>query len=64
MMLRETFRLDEEADAVVDAVLATWRGGWRTADLMAPGRRLASTSEFAAQVTERLSQATDTTAAA
>lgn len=64
MMLRETFRLVEEADAVVDAVLATWRGGWRTADLMAPGRRLASTSEFAAQVTERLSQATDTTAAA
>jgi 3-isopropylmalate dehydrogenase len=64
MMLRETFGLHEEADAVVEAVLATWRGGWRTADLMAPGRRLAGTSEFAALVMERLARPADTTAAA
>ncbi|HEY3265808.1 MAG TPA: 3-isopropylmalate dehydrogenase [Armatimonadota bacterium] len=46
MMLRYSFGLNAEADAIEAAVTATLRAGLRTADIMQPGKRLASTSEI------------------
>jgi 3-isopropylmalate dehydrogenase len=54
MMLRETYGLGAEARAITDAVRACWMEGWRTADLMAPGRRLATTSEFGRRVLDHI----------
>lgn len=64
MMLHETFGLKAEAAAIVDAIRATWREGWRTADLMAPGRRLAGTEAFSARVADHLAGAKAAVAAA
>jgi 3-isopropylmalate dehydrogenase len=64
MMLRESYGLHRESDAVVDAVRQTWREGWRTADLMAPGRRLTGTADFADRVIEGLSEPAATAASA
>lgn len=50
MMLEENYGLADEAAAIRSAVRRTWSEGWRTADLMAQGRRLAGTSEFSERV--------------
>lgn len=64
MMLHETFGLKAEAAAIVEAIRATWREGWRTPDVMAPGRRLAGTEEFSARVVDHLAGAKEAVAAA
>jgi len=45
MMLHYTFGLAEEADAVSAAVRGVLREGYRTADIMSPGRKLIGTME-------------------
>jgi 3-isopropylmalate dehydrogenase len=54
MMLRETFGLAAEASAIVRAVRQSWREGWRTADLMASGCRLAGTAAMGRIVAENI----------
>jgi 3-isopropylmalate dehydrogenase len=54
MMLRETFRLKEEAQLVENAVRAVWEAGWRTADLSEPKCRIAGTRQFAELVAEEI----------
>jgi 3-isopropylmalate dehydrogenase len=46
MLLRESWGLKAEADWIEQAVRRAWREGWRTADVMAPHRRLTGTREF------------------
>jgi 3-isopropylmalate dehydrogenase len=53
MMLRESFALFDEAQAVEDAVRQVWREGWRTADVITPGCRVVGTREFADRVAQR-----------
>jgi len=54
MMLRETFRLRQEARLIENAVLAVWHDGWRTNDLAEPGCKIAGTREFGELVAEQL----------
>jgi 3-isopropylmalate dehydrogenase len=56
MLLETSFGLGDEADAIRAAVRAVWADGWRTADVMAPGCRLAGTDVMAAKISERLLQ--------
>ena len=63
MMLEESFGLAAEAGAIVAAVRQTWRGGWRTPDLMSPGRRLVGTDEFGRLVLDNLRDLGKTAAA-
>jgi 3-isopropylmalate dehydrogenase len=63
MMLRETFGLGAEANAIVHSVRACWAQGWRTADLMSPGRRVATTSEFGRRVVDHIRHSADVAAA-
>jgi 3-isopropylmalate dehydrogenase len=53
MMLRESFGLWSQADAVEAAVSALWREGWRTADVQVPSARLVGTREMGRRVAER-----------
>jgi 3-isopropylmalate dehydrogenase len=46
MMLEESAGMREEAALIVAAVRQSWKEGYRTADLMAPGRRLVGTKEM------------------
>ncbi len=50
MLLRESFGLGEEAALIGAAVRRTWRDGWRTADVMAPGCHLVGTAEMGTRV--------------
>ncbi|MGE5529999.1 MAG: 3-isopropylmalate dehydrogenase [Patescibacteria group bacterium] len=54
MMLRYSFALEEEADAVERAVEAVLADGLRTADLAEPGTRAVGTEEMAGAVIARL----------
>ncbi len=46
MLLRETFGLIREACLIEDAIADVWRRGWRTADIMEEGCRVAGTREI------------------
>ena len=52
MMLRESFGLGREADAVERAVRAVWAEGWRTRDVAVPGGRIVGTREMGRRVAE------------
>lgn len=53
MMLRETFRLREEADAIEEAVESALADGLRTGDIAAPGSPQVGTRAFGDAVAER-----------
>ena len=54
MMLRFSFDLDREADAVEAAVRQTLADGFRTADIMADGMQPVGTEEMGDRICERL----------
>jgi len=54
MMLRYTMKLEEEARAIEAAVNMVLEEGYRTADIMSPGKRLVGTSEMGRLVVERI----------
>jgi 3-isopropylmalate dehydrogenase len=54
MLLRYSFGLNAEADAIEAAVTATLRDGLRTQDIMQPGKTLASTSQIGDAVVRHL----------
>jgi 3-isopropylmalate dehydrogenase len=56
MMLRESFGLEAEAEAVEEGVRQVWREGWRTADVATPRCRCIGTIEFAKLVADRASR--------
>ena len=56
MMLRYSFDLDKEADAVDRAVKAVLQEGWRTADIMSEGCRRAGCSEMGRLIAEHIRQ--------
>jgi len=55
MMLRFTFDLDQEADAVERAVQQVLTDGYRTRDIMSAGGQMVSTSEMGDLIVARLS---------
>jgi 3-isopropylmalate dehydrogenase len=60
MLLRESFELENAATLIEKSLAATWRAGWRTADLAEPGCPILGTKAMTAKVTEnifRLAQA-------
>jgi 3-isopropylmalate dehydrogenase len=54
MLLRESFGLDEAATLIEQSLAATWRAGWRTADLAEPGCQILGTEAMAEKVAERV----------
>ena len=52
MMLRYSFDMNEEADAVENAVKQAIRDGYRTGDIMSSGMRLLSCSEMGSKIAE------------
>ncbi|MDD6181857.1 MAG: 3-isopropylmalate dehydrogenase [Desulfovibrionaceae bacterium] len=54
MMLRLAFDMGKEADAIEDAVRKTLQQGYRTGDIMEPGKTLVNTEEMGAKVIENL----------
>ena len=54
MMLRFSFDLDREADAVEAAVQKVLSEGFRTGDIMSEGCKKVSTSEMGDLITERI----------
>lgn len=53
MMLRYSFGLEEEAQTIERAVLQVLEEGFRTGDLLEPGKKLVNTEEMGSLVTER-----------
>jgi 3-isopropylmalate dehydrogenase len=60
MMLRESYGLVREAEAIENAVRSIWLEGWRTADVFATGTRLVTTGEMANLVAERAASPVET----
>lgn len=54
MMLRYSFDMDREADAVEQAVGQVLKEGWRTADIMTEGCRLAGTAQMGSLIAEKI----------
>jgi 3-isopropylmalate dehydrogenase len=54
MMLRYSFDLDEEADAIEKAVQKVLTDGYRTADIMADGCKKVGTTEMGDLVAENI----------
>lgn len=54
MMLRYTFGLKAEADAIEHAVEAALEDGWRTGDIAAPGERTIDTHEMGERIREHI----------
>lgn len=54
MMLRYTFDLDREADAVEGAVRQALREGYRTGDIMSEGCRMVGTAQMGALIAKRV----------
>ena len=54
MMLRFTFDLDREADAVEQAVKEVLEAGYRTRDIMSDGNILVGTKEMGDQICSRI----------
>jgi 3-isopropylmalate dehydrogenase len=59
MMLKYSFGMIEEAEAIDNAVSRTLDAGWRTADIAQPGQRALSTTEMTEKVLEELEQETE-----
>jgi 3-isopropylmalate dehydrogenase len=56
MMLRESFGMDTEADAIESSVDHVLEAGVRTADLAAPGSTVVGCSEFVSRVREAMNE--------
>jgi 3-isopropylmalate dehydrogenase len=54
MMLRESFGLREQADAIEQAVRSVWSDGWRTQDTQTPGSRVVGTQQMGELIAERV----------
>ena len=54
MMLRYSFDLDQEADAVEEAVRQVLEDGYRTGDIMAEGCKKVGTREMGDQIAARI----------
>lgn len=54
MMLRYTFSLSEEADAIETAVGKVLDAGWRTTDIMSKGMRLVGTKEMGTLIAQQI----------
>lgn len=54
MMLRYTFDLDKEADAIEAAVTKTLEDGYRTGDIMSDGKMLVNTAKMGDLICERI----------
>lgn len=54
MMLRFSFDLDEEADAIENAVKAVLKEGYRTGDIYSEGMKKVSCSEMGDEITKRI----------
>ena len=54
MMLRYSFDMDKEADAVEQAVGQVLKEGWRTADIMTEGCKLAGTAQMGRLIAEKI----------
>lgn len=54
MMLRYSFGLSEEANAIEQAVETVLNAGYRTADIAAPGKKAISTSEMGTLICQQL----------
>ncbi len=54
LLLRHTFDLHTEADAIEAALQSAWAAGEKTADLVADGEKSLSTEEFTSCVVQRL----------
>lgn len=54
MMLRFSFDLDKEADAIEAAVQAVLTEGWRTGDIMSEGCKKAGTAQMGSLIAERI----------
>lgn len=65
MMLRESFGLFAEADAIEAAVRSVWQEGWRTRDMHTEGSRIAGTQEMGELIAQQImSQGTGSKSAA
>lgn len=56
MMLRESFGLNREADAIEEAVRCAWHEGWRTEDVAVPDTRVVGTREISSRVAATAAQ--------
>lgn len=54
MMLKYSFKLDEEAQAIEDAVSAVLEQGYRTGDIMSPGMKSVGTARMGELIIEKL----------
>jgi 3-isopropylmalate dehydrogenase len=59
MLLRESFGLDDAAALIERSLAATWRAGWRTADIAEPGCRILGTEATAEKVAEQVLRSTE-----
>jgi 3-isopropylmalate dehydrogenase len=57
MMLRYSFQLDKEAEAIEDAILKALEGGYRTKDIQQPETKLVGTVEMAEVIRTLVEQA-------
>jgi len=56
MMLRESFGLPREAEAIEAAVRWVWRDGWRTEDVATPAARIIGTREMSARIADKAAE--------
>jgi len=56
MMLRESFGLELESNAIEQAVRSVWRDGWRTEDVAGQRSRVVGTREMSSRVAERAAE--------
>ena len=54
MMLRYTFDLDKEADAIESAVAQVLKDGYRTIDIMSEGKVQVNTAQIGDLICERI----------
>ncbi|KKW10594.1 MAG: 3-isopropylmalate dehydrogenase, partial [Parcubacteria group bacterium GW2011_GWA2_49_9] len=54
MLLRHSFGLTKEAEAIEKAIVAVWAKGVRTKDLVPKEQSYASTSQFSAEVIKEI----------
>jgi 3-isopropylmalate dehydrogenase len=60
MLLRESFGLAAAAALIEKSLAATWRAGWRTADIAEPGCRIVGTKVLAEKVAEQVLRSAET----
>jgi 3-isopropylmalate dehydrogenase len=54
MMLRYSFQLSKEAQVIEAAVVRVLAGGYRTRDIMEPGKQLLNTEEMGARIRQEI----------